>query len=171
MTGVTELMNKKHQVEEIVVIFSGPVNAREADETSIYRLATAGKKGSYTAKNAGIIKLKSAMYASASDAVTLKPKSPFTLAKPVQLVVSGTGASGLQDTYARLIDGDKNGQTGGNAVAILTKKSVTIDVVELARTSGPAAAPLNGPSVVIDAIAANRIGGPLKLLRSFARRA
>ncbi len=171
MTGVQEVMNKKHQVKKLSVIFSGPLSDALAGETSIYRLATPGKKGSYTAKNAGIIKLKSAMYTSAVDTVTLTPKTPFTLAKPVQLVVSGTGASGLRDTYGRLIDGDDNGQAGSNAVAILTKKGVTIDAVELARTGELSATPANGPKIVVAAVRTDRIGGPLELRRSIARKA
>jgi hypothetical protein len=138
MTGVTEVMNKKHQVTELIVTFSGPVNAAQAEETSIYHLATPGKKGSFTAKDAGIIHLKKALYASAGDTVTLTLKRPVSLAKPVQLVVVGTGASGLQDSFGRLIDGDDDGQGGSNAVAVLTKKRVTIDAVELTRTSARA---------------------------------
>ena len=66
MTGVHEVINKKHQVKQIVVTFSGAVNASEADETAIYRLGHCRKKGSFTAKNAAVIKLKSAAYAGAS---------------------------------------------------------------------------------------------------------
>lgn len=147
MTSVVDKTNKKHQVTEIVVTFSGAVNAAEADSINTYRLATPGKKGSYTAKNAGIIKLKSAVYNGSSDLVALTPKKPFALTKPVQLLVYGSGASGLQDAEGRLIDGDHNGTAGGNAIAILSKKSVTIDAVPLARTSGKTAA-----SAVVDAL-------------------
>jgi len=45
------------------------------------------------------------------------------LTKPVQLVVNGTPPSGLQDTLGRFLDG------GTSAVAILTKRKVTIDAV------------------------------------------
>ena len=112
------------------------VNAAEADSINTYRLATPGKKGSYTAKNAGIIKLKSAVYNGSSDTVALTPKAPFALTKPVQLLVYGTGPSGLQDAESRLIDGDDNGTPGGNSIAILSKNRVTIDVVPLARAKG-----------------------------------
>ena len=55
-------MNRKHQVTQILVTFSGAVNFQEADQTGIYRLAHPGKKGSYTARNAVVIKLRSASY-------------------------------------------------------------------------------------------------------------
>lgn len=147
MSGVVDRTNKKHQVTEILVTFSGAVNAAEADSISTYRLATPGKKGSYTSKNAGIIKLKSAVYNGSSDTVALTPKAPFTLTKPVQLLVYGTGPSGLQDAEGRLIDGDDNGSPGSNAVAIISKKSVTIEAVPLVRTSGQTAA-----SAAVDAL-------------------
>ncbi len=116
-------MNKKHQVTEVIITFSGAVNSAEADKTGVYRLATAGKHGSFTAKNAGIIKLKKAAFSAASDTVTLTPKKAFALTKAVQLVVNGTPPSGLQDTLGRYLDG------GVSAVAILTKRKVTIDAV------------------------------------------
>ena len=91
----------------------------EAHSINTYRLATPGKKGLYTAKNAGIIKLRSAVYNRSSNTVALTPKVPFSLTKPVQLLVYGTGDLGLQDAEGRLIDGDHNGTAGGNAIAIL----------------------------------------------------
>ncbi|MFI5460385.1 MAG: RHS repeat-associated core domain-containing protein [Isosphaerales bacterium] len=123
MTRVHEVLNKKHQVTEVLITFSGAVNSAEAGKTGIYRLATPGKHGSYTAKNAGIIKLKKAAYTAANDTVALTPKKAFALTKPVQLVVNENPPSGLQDTLGRFLDG------GRSAVAILTKGKVTIDAV------------------------------------------
>jgi cyclophilin family peptidyl-prolyl cis-trans isomerase len=136
MTAVREVTNKKHQVMELVVTFSGAVNAAEADDPALYRLATAGKKGSFTAKNAQVIKLKSAAYDSTDNTVTLVPRKPFALTKPVQLQVNGLPPSGLQDSTGRFIDGDHNGTAGGNAVAILSRGGVAIE----AMTSGSAGA-------------------------------
>ena len=100
VTKVMDKLNKKHQVTEVDVIFSGAVNAAEADSMHTYRLATPGKKGSYTAKNAGIIKLKKALYTPSTNTVALTPKKPFALTKPVQVLVYGTGATALQDAQA-----------------------------------------------------------------------
>ncbi len=162
LTSVVEKTNKNHQVTEVFVIFSGAVNMTEADSVTTYRLATPGKKGSYTAKNAGIIKLRSAVYNESADTVALTPKKPFALTKPVQLLVNGIGASGLHDAEGLLIDGDHNGTAGGNAIAILSKKSVTIDAVEQAQTQ--AAQPTS--TAIIDALLAN---GELADLRRAVR--
>jgi hypothetical protein len=129
MTVVRLVTDKKHRVTQIIVGFSGAVNAGEADSLAAYRLATAGKKGSFTAKNAKVVKLKSALYNQATGTVTLTPKKAFALTKPVQLLVYGTGASGLQDSNGRLIDGNHDGQAGGNAVALLSRGGVSISAV------------------------------------------
>jgi uncharacterized protein YjdB len=118
ISSVRLVTNKGHMVTQILVTFSGAVNASEADRTGEYRLASAGKNGSFTAKNATIIKLRSAVYSSTAHAVTLTPKAPFALSKPVQLVIDGNPPAGLQDAFGRLIDGDRNGHAGGNDVVI-----------------------------------------------------
>jgi hypothetical protein len=95
MTKAVDKTNKKHQVTEVDVIFSGPVNSLEADSLATYRLATPGKKNSYTTKNAGIIKLKKSVHTASNNTVALTPKKPFTLTKPVQVLVYGTGPTAL----------------------------------------------------------------------------
>ena len=50
MIKVVVNTNKKHEVTEVDVIFSGAVNSLEADFLATYRLATPGKKGSYTGR-------------------------------------------------------------------------------------------------------------------------
>jgi RHS repeat-associated protein len=129
MTDASTNVNKKHQVTQVFVTFSGAVNTREADSVNTYRLTAAGKKGSFTGKNAAVIKLKSATYNTASETVTLTPKKPFAVTKPVQLLVYGTGAAALQDIEGRPIDGDHNGQPGGNAVSVISRGGVHLNAV------------------------------------------
>jgi hypothetical protein len=129
MTGVSPVTNKKHLVTQINVSFSDAVNAGEADSLATYRLATAGKKGSFTAKNAKVIKLRSALYNAATHTVTLTPLKAFSLSKPVQLVVYGVPPSGLQDSLGRFIDGGHNGRPGGNAVAVLSRGGATLSAI------------------------------------------
>ena len=61
MIHVQLVTNKKHLVTQIIVTLSGLVNTTEAQSPATYRLATAGKKNSFDAKNAKLIKLKSAV--------------------------------------------------------------------------------------------------------------
>jgi hypothetical protein len=133
VTSVGFVRNKKHLVTSITVEFSGALNVTEADSLATYRLATAGKHGSFNAKNAGIVKLKSAVFVAGLNEVILTPRKPFALTKPVQLRINGLPPSGLQDTLGRLIDGNHDGQAGGNAVAMLRPKGATVS----ARIFGP----------------------------------
>ena len=126
VTGVSEVLNKRHQLTGVTISFSGAVNSGEADNTHTYRLATAGKKGSFTAKNATVIKLKSAVYDGTTDLVTLNLKKPMALSKVIELLVYGTGPFGLEDSLGRYIDGDDNGQPGSNAVALIEKGGARI---------------------------------------------
>jgi hypothetical protein len=74
---------------------SGAVSTTEAERIGTYHLVTPGKGGSYAAKNAGVINLKSASYNPIDNTVTLTPAKPFALTKPVQLVVYASGPNGL----------------------------------------------------------------------------
>jgi subtilisin-like proprotein convertase family protein len=128
LQNVVLVKNKKHLVTEILVGFSGGVNAAEADSTKTYELIAANKAGQFIATKKTLLKLKSA--ALSGNTVTLKLKSPLQLKKAVELVVNGVAPAGLQDTEGRLIDGNHDGIAGGNAVAVIKKPgTVTIDAL------------------------------------------
>jgi streptogramin lyase len=122
-----QVIKKKHKVKEVLLTFSGGLNATEANSLSEYQLIEAGKRGSFTVKSAKAIKLLSAVYNSANDTVALTPKKAFVLTKAVELIVNGQTPSGLEDSNGRLIDGNGDGQAGSNAIAMLTSKSATVE--------------------------------------------
>ena len=99
MVSVQEVKNKKHLVTEIVVDFSGPVNAAQADNVANFHLATANGKGSFTAKNSPVMKLRSAAFNPANDTVTLVPKKAFAL-KPS--AINGTSPAHDQQWSLRV---------------------------------------------------------------------
>jgi hypothetical protein len=131
LSSVAFVANKRHLVNQIRLTFSDAVNSAAAQNTGIYRLATPGKKGSFTAKNAGSIRLRTAVYDALHNAVILTPVKAFAQSQTIQLTVNGT-ASGLRDSFGRLIDGDRNGKTGGNAVAVFRKGTVIMSTQSLA---------------------------------------
>jgi plastocyanin len=126
-TSVQATEDKHHRVAEIIVDFSGPVNASEAENTGMYRLTMTGGNDSFIAKNAAVVKLASATYNAALDQVILKPKRPFTLANCVQVVIDGQQPGGLQDSYGRVINGDNDGQPGGDVVAMICRTPMGMD--------------------------------------------
>ena len=114
-----------------------------------------GKRGSFTAKNAKVVKLNSAVYNATLNEVMLTPKKPFALTKPIQFQVNGLLPSGLQDIEGRLIDGDHDGLSGGNAVAMLRPKGVTLSALVSTSASGDpiphaiAAFGVNGEEMIV----------------------
>jgi hypothetical protein len=127
LVAVEDVTNRKHTVTEVVVGFSGAVNPAQADNLANYQLTTANGKGSFNARNSPVIRLRSAVFNSANDTVTLTPRKAFALTKPVQLTINGTSPSGLHDSSGRLIDGHGNGTAGGNAVAVIRRAGVTLN--------------------------------------------
>jgi cyclophilin family peptidyl-prolyl cis-trans isomerase len=107
--------NGRGELTNIVVTFSQPVNATQADDKSAYRLA----KGHAT------IRLKSAVYSPADQAVLLTLRQPYKITKPVELTVDGTGTTAIEDSLGREIDGANTGTAGSNAVITINKKGST----------------------------------------------
>ncbi len=121
--------NSKGKLTHIVLDFSGAVNMAEAQAVTTYDLVEANKNGSFSGKGTKTIKIKSAVYNSANDSVTLTTAA-FSLSKAkAELIVHGNGANGLQDAEGRYIDGADNGVAGSNAVAILTKSGASVSAV------------------------------------------
>jgi Bacterial Ig domain len=126
---VEDVTNRKHQVTEVTLTFSGSVDPASAASTATYQLIERGKNGQFVATKATTIAIKSASYNGSDDTVALIPRKPFALSKPVEVFVDGEPPSGLHDSLGRLIDGTGDGQSGGNATAILSKGGATMAVV------------------------------------------
>jgi hypothetical protein len=134
MTNV-QVVFKKNKVIGLTLSFSGGLNPGEAQSLGEYQIIVAGKKNSFTAKNAKKLPLLSAVYNAANHSVALTLKKPLAVKKPTELVVQGTGPSGLQDGNGNLIDGNHDGQAGGNAVALLSGKGKKVTAHTMAVTS------------------------------------
>jgi hypothetical protein len=156
VVGVQHVQNKKHMVTELVVNFSGPVNAADADAIATYRLATANGKGSFTAKNSPVLKLRSAVFNPANDTVTLTPKKAFALTRAVELTIFGTAPPGLRNSSRLFIDGEGNGTAGSNAVVLIRRSGVTLNPVARA-AKDPF---VLGPTVVMPPPRAPRVFAP-----------
>jgi hypothetical protein len=89
LIDVRLIFNRRHQVTQIILDFIGPLNVGLSETLAPYTLTVAGRHGSFTARNARTIALASAVYSGSIDSVTLVPKKPFGLNKPVQLRIHG----------------------------------------------------------------------------------
>jgi hypothetical protein len=126
MIGVRLVTDRRKNVTQVIVSLSGVVDAGQAQQLTTYRFATAGKRGSFDARNARALKLRSARYDVATATVTITPFRSFRLGKTLQFRINGSVPAGLVDLSGRLIDGDHDGRPGGNAIAFLRKTGVTI---------------------------------------------
>jgi hypothetical protein len=118
---VSPVFRKKRRLAAVIIRFSGPLDAAQATSVTEYRLATAGKKGSFDAKNARVIPLKSAIYDGATFAVTLIPAKAYALRKPVAVRVGGRAPSGIHDAFGRLITSGPGGPPTTEAHALLSR--------------------------------------------------
>jgi hypothetical protein len=133
---------KKAKKETVIVLqFSGALNATAADNASAYDLAPViTVKASGKGKNRKPAKTKrgapvpvaSAVYTSSNNQVMLTPHGALTASKPEELIVNGTL---LTDTLGREIDGNDDGQPGGDLIATIRGSGVTEGGLPLARTS------------------------------------
>jgi hypothetical protein len=127
VVGVQAVKNRNHRVTDLVVDFSGPLNAASADDVDAFRLAKANAEGSFTARNSTLRRLRSAVFNAANDTVTLTPRKAISLIKPVQLTIDGTSATGLLDSTGRLIDGSGDGAAGSNAIAVIRRSGIALN--------------------------------------------
>jgi Right handed beta helix region len=126
---------KKETVIEVV--YSAAVNAASAGNAGAYELAPVFKvKASGKGKNrkpattklGAAVPVASAVYS--NDQVTLTPRGKLTASKPEELIVNG---SLLTDTLGREVDGNDNGQPGGDFIATVTGSRLTSGGIPLAR--------------------------------------
>ncbi len=143
---------KKAPKETVLVLqFSGALNAAAADNVNAYELASvitvkATGKGKHkqppTTKLGKPVTPAKAVYTASNNEVTLTPRGTLNLTKPEELIVD---AVLVTDTLGREIDGNDDGQPGGDYIATINGTRVTPGGLPLARS-------LPQPAIVEDAI-------------------
>ena len=110
----------KKTTQVIVLQFSGALNAGDAQSIGNYSLATIPSNKKQKSK---AVALSQAAYNPVNNTVRLVTRSPLVLNPPLKLTVY---AAGLLDTLGRPLDGNHDGQPGGNCVVTISKKGATI---------------------------------------------
>jgi hypothetical protein len=106
----------KKKTQVILLSFSGSLNVESAQNIGDYSLVTVSGSKKQKSKQ---ISLSQATYEPAMNVVRLVTRKPLVFNPPIQLTVK---AAGLLDTLGRPLDGDHDGQPGGNFVAMLATK-------------------------------------------------
>jgi hypothetical protein len=109
----------KVKTQVILVSFSGPLNAGSAQSIGDYSLVTVPSSKKQKSKQ---IALSQVTYDPAVNVVRLVTRKPLVLNPPVRLAIK---AAGLLDTLGHPLDGDHDGQPGGNFVARLASTGVS----------------------------------------------
>ena len=114
------LGKSKKRTQVIVLQFSGALNAGDAQSIGDYSIVTipSTKKHKST-----VVALSQATYNAAINTVRLLTRKPLVLNPPLKLTINGAG---LLDSLGRPLDGNRDGQPGGNCVATLSKSGATI---------------------------------------------
>jgi RHS repeat-associated protein len=107
----------------VALTFSHDLDPGSAQSLASYALTTAGRDKKFGTKDDKRAGLRSAAYDAATRTVKLVLKAAPTAKKPNRLrLVAAT----LKDAFGLALDGDRDGQPGGDALVVLSPKSVTI---------------------------------------------
>jgi hypothetical protein len=104
----------------IVVQFSAALDAATAANPGAYTLTTVSQGKKHPSKP---LALAQPSYNAAAHSVTLRPLKSLVLSPPVQLRLN---ASALTDAQGRPLDGNHDGQPGGDFTATLSKGGVSV---------------------------------------------
>ena len=87
--------SNKNQVTAVSLTFDGSIDPSAASSPATYQLIKQGKHGLFIAKGKAKIKIKSVSYDPSNHTVTLIPRKPFALSKPVEVLIGGKPAGTL----------------------------------------------------------------------------
>jgi hypothetical protein len=110
-------------IQSFSFAFDEALDPYRAVDLRNYHLFAIGRTGVVGSSKGRTLALRSATYNSSTHAVTLIPKKALASGLSFKVVVDGTSAHGVSDTTGRLIDGNGDGQPGGDYVAALARGS------------------------------------------------
>ena len=107
------LVGPDDQITALVVGFSGPLDPATAQDTANY--AFGGSRGS--GRNGHKIRLAAASYNADANVVTLTMNTPFALTrfKRLKVIIAAERPGGVADPAGNLLDGDRDGEAGGDS--------------------------------------------------------
>jgi cyclophilin family peptidyl-prolyl cis-trans isomerase len=114
------IQNSRKAVTGLTLTLDGPIDEAGATEPANYRIVTsAGRDRKFGTPDDGLKRARRVSFDAATGTIRLVPAGPLNLRGRIELRVQG-----LRDRLGRPIDGDRNGQEGGEFVALLTKRGV-----------------------------------------------
>jgi hypothetical protein len=121
VVGSPQITKKKGALSKITLTFSESMNLSSVTNISNYTLLDAGPSHIFGGKGNHGVKIASATYASATDAVTLVLKRPDTLKDSIRLTVSAQPPSAPESAGGKLLNASASGASGANDVFYIGK--------------------------------------------------
>jgi hypothetical protein len=125
-------LSKKKTTKVLVVSFSGALDKAAAQTLGDYHLISPGKAKKSRGPSSKPVPLTSATYDPALHTVTLTPGGKRT-SSTLQLTIN---AAGTLDSVGRPIDGNRDGQPGGDVVATFGNAGIRLARASPAGPSG-----------------------------------
>ena len=119
-TQAVRLGKSKKTTQVIVIQFSGALNARDAQAIGNFSLTTIPSSRKQKSK---AVALSQATYNPANNTLRLVTRKPLVINPPLKVTLN---AAGLLDSLGRPLDGNHDGQPGGNGVVTISKRGAII---------------------------------------------
>jgi uncharacterized repeat protein (TIGR01451 family) len=116
-----ERQGNSRQINRLVVHFSEAIPRSVATERRSYQIVSAGRDRKLGTRDDTLLPFYPPLYDPSSNAVLLRPYFSLSLNSNYMLVVLGTGRYALTDAAGNTLDGNRNGDAGGNFVARIEK--------------------------------------------------
>ena len=113
-------------IQSFSFAFDEALDPSRAVDIRNYHLFAIGRNGVVGSSNGRTLALRSATYNSSTHTVTLIPSKSLASGLAFKVVVDGTSAHGVSDTAGRLIDGNSDGQPGGDYVVAILARGKTL---------------------------------------------
>ena len=117
-----EVVSKHKKASVIVLHFSGALNAADAGSPLLYSLAPETIAKKHIVKLGKPVAQAQAVHNATTGSGTPTPKKILVVNPPQPLQIN---AAGLFDALGRPLDGNHDGQPGGNIIATLSNKAIT----------------------------------------------
>jgi hypothetical protein len=115
LTALTRLVGRRLP-PTIALSFSAPMDPARAGDAGRYRLVSAGRDKTFGTRDDKALRFKAVAFDRTTNRVILTLRQ-LNLKQPVQLRVDGGASGGLTDLKGTPLDGDRDGQPGGDYVA------------------------------------------------------
>jgi hypothetical protein len=129
---------RRGKVQSIILSFSGPLDASSAKNRTDYWLVLPGRDRVFGTRDDRRYRFRTAAYQPGTNTVRLVPAIPLSTRQPFEVIAIASGSKGMvRDIYGRPIDGNRDGQAGGDFVAIFRPGATVVTFASRGRSPVP----------------------------------